>query len=195
MNNSQALAEIQTATFGENSSRWFAQCGDSAPIEAPGFDCRLVAGTGRSQKLYVGNETEATAPVSLERFGCAVVFDGVLFNRKVLRDELGELASSEESEDAALILAGYERWGENLFSRLRGTFALVFGTALAKVLLCLRDPLGCYPLFYATGCDGFLVAMSIDVLLQQPGVSTCSEPGVNGRLPDGALSQARRYFF
>ena len=171
MNKSHALEETRTETTPQPCSRWFAQFADGVPDDLSGFDCRLVAGHGRSRRLYLGNEIGCAAPAFVERSGCGVIFDGVLFNRKDLQTELGDFVTAAAGNDAEIILAGYRQWGEDLLNRLRGTFALVIWDSLSEVFLCLRDPLGNYPLFYAQGRDGLLISMSTDVLLQQPGVS------------------------
>ena len=171
MNTSYAPTKTQEEALGQPCARWFASFAESAPIDLRGFDCRLVAGEGRSRKLYLGNEIGGAWPAFAEGSGCGVIFDGALYNRENLKDELGDFAAAAAGNDAEIILAGYRQWGEDLLNRLRGTFALVIWDSLREVFLCLRDPLGCYPLFYADGRDGLLVSMSTDVLLQQPGVS------------------------
>jgi asparagine synthase (glutamine-hydrolysing) len=104
-----------------------------------------------------------------------VIFDGTLYDRHVLQEELGEFLAASASNDAELILAAYQRWGEDLLKRLRGAFALIICDTSREVLLCLRDPVGIYPMFYAENRNGLLVSTSVDVLIRQPNVSA----GVN----------------
>jgi asparagine synthase (glutamine-hydrolysing) len=119
----------------------------------------------------LGGETGCALPIFAQRSGIALILDGTLYNRRELQDELGELLASTNNDDAEVILAGYQRWGEDILRRLRGAFALLIWDTSREVLLCLRDPLGSYPLFYANGCQELLISTSVDVLLRQPYVS------------------------
>src|SRR5882762_1303564 len=171
MNNNKALETTQDV-LTQPSSRWFAEFGEALPSESFGSDCRRIAGEGRAKKLYLHNETGCVSPLSAERAGCGVVFDGVLLNRKDLQSELGEFVTAAGSNDAEIILAAYQRWGDDFLKRLRGPFALIIWDSEREVLLCLRDPLGSHPMFYAEGPrNGLLVSASIEVLLRHPAVS------------------------
>jgi asparagine synthase (glutamine-hydrolysing) len=100
-----------------------------------------------------------------------VIFDGNLHNREDLQSDLGEFLVPPASNDAELVLAAYQRWGEDFLRRLRGAFALVIWDSSREVLLCLRDPIGTYPMFYTENQDGLLVSTSTDILIRQPHVS------------------------
>src|SRR5882672_209345 len=174
MNKTQAL-EQGDVVLRQVSSRWVGVFADAAPSDAAAFDCRLLAGEGRSRKLYLRNGIESDPPLCAERAGCGVILDGILYNRDDLRGELGEFLVSAASDDAELVLAAYQRWGEDFLKRLRGAFALIIWDSSREVLLCLRDPIGTYPMFYAETQDGLLVSSSMDALIRQPHFSA----GVN----------------
>ncbi len=171
MNKSHALEDTELEPLRQRSSRWFARFGESAPIDEVGFDSLLVSGEGRSKKLYLGNEIGCAPPLSVQRFGCGVIFDGVLFNQRDLQVELGEFIAPPSSNTAEIILGAYERWGQDFLSRLRGPFGLVIWDSERETLFCVRDPLVSYPLFFATRRDELLVSPTVEVLLRQPGVS------------------------
>jgi asparagine synthase (glutamine-hydrolysing) len=174
MNKTQALEQGEVV-LRQVSSRWVGVFADTAPSDAAAFDCRLLAGEGRSRKLYLRNGIESDPPLCAERAGCGVILDGILYNRDDLRSELGEFSVSAASDDAELVLAAYQRWGEDFLKRLRGAFALIIWDSSREVLLCLRDPIGTYPMFYAETKDGLLVSSSMDALIRQPHFSA----GVN----------------
>ena len=60
---------------------------------------------------------------------------------------------------------------EDVLQRLRGVFALIIWDSLRNTLLCVRDPLGIHPMFYADSGHTLFVSPSIDVLIRQPHVS------------------------
>ena len=169
--NNQSQVQTQSEVLRQPSSRWFAALTTTAPADLPRHDCRRVAGNGRSRSLYLRCEMGSAFPMYAERSGCGVIFDGALYNRQDLQRELGDFMAPAGSNDAETILAGYRRWGEDLLRRLRGSFALLIWDTVQEIFLCLRDPLGSCPLFYAKGDDGWLVSTSIDVLIGQPHVS------------------------
>jgi asparagine synthetase B (glutamine-hydrolysing) len=168
---SQIHQQKESAVLRAPSARWFAALNSAEPAELPGYDCRRVVGSGRARHLYLRGEIGSDLPLVAERSGCGVIFDGALYNRQDLQYELGDFMAPAGSNDAETILAGYLRWGEEFFGRLRGSFALVIWDTVREVFLCLRDPLGSCPLFYTKSTDGLLVSTSIDVLLAQPQVS------------------------
>lgn len=169
--NKQLQEDKQSQMVRQPGSRWFATMTATAPAEWPRYDCRRVAGNGRSRSLYLRGEIGSALPVFTERSGRGVIFDGALYNRQDLQDELGSFMTPAGSDDAEIVLASYLRWGEDVLSRLRGSFALVIWDSVHEILLCLRDPLGSCPMFYAKGGEGLLVSTSIDILLGHPSVS------------------------
>ncbi len=79
------------------------------------------------------------------------------------RDELtGLLEISPERArslaDAAILLAAWERWQENVFDRLVGDYAFALWDRKEQRLVLARDPLGARPLHYHRGPDFFAFA-------------------------------------
>lgn len=103
----------------------------------------------------------------VRRGGSLAFFDGLLHDRTELARELGVV----DLDDAALVLAAYQRYGEAALARLRGSFALAIVDAMARLVLLARDPLGTHPLFYARRGRTVLFAATPRALLEQPGVS------------------------
>ncbi len=171
MNRNQVLAQTQEEVLLRADSRWVASLADTPPTERPGYGRWQVAGEGRSLSLYLSEETGSALPICAKRSGIALVLDGTLYNRRDLQNELGNALVSAGSNDAEVILAGYQRWGEDVLKQLRGAFALLIWDSSREVLLCLRDPLGTYPMFYADGRRELLVSTSVDLLIRQPHVS------------------------
>src|SRR5439155_7541614 len=170
MNNGHAKESVQAEKL-QQGSHWFVALADDSPPRASSFECRLIAGEGRARKLYLSTEIGFAAPSWAERNGCAVIFSGILydgedFQRNVPHDVIGAALS-----DAEIILAAYEHRGEEVFNRLRGTFALVMWDSRREVFVCLRDPLGNHSLFYAETKGELLISPSISVLTRQPDVS------------------------
>lgn len=84
----------------------------------------------------------------------AVVFNGCIYNHRALRQELeaaGHTFASDHA-DTEVLAHGWRQWGEELFPRLEGMFALTIWDGASGRLSVARDPFGEKPL-YAAGCD------------------------------------------
>ena len=89
----------------------------------------------------------------------ALTYNGEIYNADELRVELeGGGYAFRSTSDTEVLLLGYEAWGEAIFPRLRGIFAIAlydgrpgFGTGGAEdgELSAGRDQLGIKPLYYA----------------------------------------------
>jgi asparagine synthase (glutamine-hydrolysing) len=168
MSNRHATEELAKARLPDTASQWFAAFSHAGPIPFPAHIDRVLVGDEGLNALYLTREGGSASPLCAKGSSCGVIFNGALYNHD---DLLGELQLPSESNDAEIILSGYARWGEDLFTRLRGIFALVIWDSSREVLFCLRDPIGTCPLFYTETRNGLLVSTSIDVLLRQPHVS------------------------
>jgi len=171
MNNAHAANRIETDKGQPAGSHWFVALSDNPPPALSSFDCRLVIGEERSRKLYLSTEVGFTAPACAERNGCVVIFSGILYNAEDFQRDLSHDPIGATLSDAEIILAAYERGGEEIFNFLRGTFALVMWDAKREVFACLRDPLGNHPLFYAEAQGELLVSPAISVLTRRPNIS------------------------
>lgn len=84
-----------------------------------------------------------------------VVFNGEIYNFKVLRNELISLGHSFKTDsDAEVIVNLYQQYGAKFCDYLEGMFAVAIYDRLAGALLLARDPVGKKPLFFTNhaGC-------------------------------------------
>jgi asparagine synthase (glutamine-hydrolysing) len=80
----------------------------------------------------------------------AIVFNGEIYNFLDLRQELAaQGVHFQSSSDTEVVLKGYAFWGNGLFERLEGMFALAIYDANHNKLVLARDRVGEKPLFYA----------------------------------------------
>jgi len=110
-------------------------------------------------------------PLWNENRDIAVVFNGELYNYRELRERLS-LAGHRfaTKSDTEILVHGWEEWGEELLSELRGMFAFALldlrkHFATVPVLLLARDPLGIKPLYYTQTDQGFAFASELRALL------------------------------
>src|SRR2546425_56678 len=115
---SLARTVVPEFTLKPRAGSWFAFVGapglDSAPAPAPFSPAIAVAGDGRSRALYLQTKVGCPLPLTARRASCGVVFEGVLHVRRELADLL---SADPKSNDAALLLEAYLRWGEEFLRR------------------------------------------------------------------------------
>jgi asparagine synthase (glutamine-hydrolysing) len=97
-----------------------------------------------------------------------VVFDGWLYNRAELSRAGGGPA---DASDAMAVLHAYRALGHDVVGHIKGRFALLIWDGRGQKLVCARDPLGTYPLFWARRDEEVLFSTGMDELVRQPGVS------------------------
>jgi asparagine synthase (glutamine-hydrolysing) len=109
----------------------------------------------------------------------SVAFNGEIYNHLALRAELEPMGHRFTTRtDTEVIVHGYEAWGLEVFSRLRGMFAIALWDARIKRLLLCRDRMGEKPLYYARLDDGSLIfASEAKALFEHPALPR----KVNGR--------------
>ena len=99
----------------------------------------------------------------------SLVFNGEIYNFRQLRAELEGDRAFESHGDAEVILAGYERWGDGVWPRLDGMFAVAVWDRATRVLTLARDPIGIKPLYYTDQRAGFAFASELKALTDLPG--------------------------
>ncbi len=81
-----------------------------------------------------------------------IAFDGRIFNRRELQEELDQIDSPKEELDSELVLRLYTERGPDCFSMLDGIFALAV-TDPVRGLVFARDRLGERPLYTGSQSD------------------------------------------
>ena len=87
--------------------------------------------------------------------GVALVFNGEIYNQQALREELEQLGAEFRSRsDTEVLLEGFRHWGQALWGRLNGIFAVACWEVEAQRLTLARDGFGVKPLLWKRWSDG-----------------------------------------
>ncbi len=101
-------------------------------------------------------------PMSTDDGQVWMVFNGEIYNFRVLREELRALGYVFRSEsDSEVILKGYQAWGTGVFSKLSGMFAIALYDCKTGQLYLVRDHAGIKPLYYAKTAHGLCFASEL----------------------------------
>ncbi|NIA05984.1 MAG: asparagine synthase (glutamine-hydrolyzing) [Proteobacteria bacterium] len=112
-------------------------------------------------------------PMFNEEKTISLVVNGEIYNFRELRADLEERGHRFTSNsDSEVILHGYEEWGLDSISRLRGMFAYALYDERERTgkLLLVRDRIGIKPLYYYYKDGRLLFASEIKAILQDPQV-------------------------
>lgn len=129
------------------------------------------AAEGPLLMIYRGDRitTEEEHEIQPLRLGeLAITWDGRLDNREEIA-ALGGVAHLTHVSDPVIVARGYERFGEAIFSRLIGEFALVLWCGKNRTLRLVRSACGTRPLFYAFAGKSLLWASDFAHLVRISG--------------------------
>ena len=126
------------------------------------------------RRLSIIDLADGAQPMYNEDGTVVVVYNGEIYNFMELRQELISRGHVFKTRcDTEVILHGYEQWGENLASRLRGMFAFAVWDMKTNTLYGARDPFGIKPYYYSLLPGGALLFGSeIKSLLEHPAFSS-----------------------
>lgn len=96
------------------------------------------------------------------RYG--IVFNGEVYNFSALRNELAGYPFRTKC-DTEVILAAYQRWGDDCLHRFFGMFAFAIWDKHEKKLFIARDRLGIKPLYFFKDDEKFMFGSEIRALL------------------------------
>jgi asparagine synthase (glutamine-hydrolysing) len=133
--------------------------------------CLLVARDGR---FTLSPGDYGTPAHGASAVGTAI-FDGRLYNRVDLEVALG-IGHGASLNEAELLLRAYEKFGTQVFARLKGVFGAVIWDRVQQRVLAARDPIGVHPLFYAERNGGFVFSVSPERVVRADGVSKDLNP-------------------
>ncbi|VVM05719.1 asparagine synthetase B family protein [Methylacidimicrobium tartarophylax] len=142
-------------------------------------ETRKNVALGHARFLLHERERNKTQPVWLPDGSMGLTADARLYNRAELVRVLGAVPWFREiPSNAELLLAAFERWGEECVTRLRGDFAFAVWDETRERLFAARDPFGVKPFFYQANSRGIAFGSEPKQLLRLPGVGSEPNDGV-----------------
>lgn len=131
-----------------------------------------VVGLGHARLSIIDLSPAGHQPMHSRSKKCTVVFNGEIYNYKELKKELEEKGVPFVSEsDTEVLLAMYEAYGLECFSRLDGMFAVALYDHEQKALVIARDRMGEKPLHFASFKDAFIFASEPKALFEHTSVA------------------------
>jgi asparagine synthase (glutamine-hydrolysing) len=133
---------------------------DEGALVAPGAALGM-------RRLSIIDLAGGAQPIWNEAGTLAIVFNGEIYNYRELRRQLEAAGHSFRTQsDTEVIVHGYEKWGADCATHLRGMFEFAIaelpagrGASIERVFIA-RDRMGIKPLYYAIADGGVLVFAS-----------------------------------
>lgn len=124
--------------------------------DAVNYDRALNYALGFCRLSIIDLNARSNQPMIDESRGISLVFNGEIYNYKILRDQLKNKGHEFSTEsDTEVVLRSYEEWGEDFVNHLRGMFAIAIIDR--DKLILARDHFGMKPLYYGYADDGAMV--------------------------------------
>lgn len=119
------------------------------------------------RRLSIIDLSTGQQPIFNEDKTKAIVFNGEIYNFAELRNEMEKQGHRFETKtDTEVILHGYEQWGTDCVSHLRGMFGFALWDKKERSLFLARDRLGKKPLYYFTDGKRLLFASELKAILE-----------------------------
>ncbi len=120
---------------------------------------------GHNRLSIIDLSDENSQPFQTEGFDGVLVFNGEIYNFCEIRDVLVKKGYVfRTTGDTEVILKGFSEWGNGIFQRLQGMFAIAIWNAKEKTLILARDSFGIKPLYYFMNENVFVFASEIKAL-------------------------------
>ena len=134
------------------------------------IDCDFSIGYGSN--IIIPSEKGIEA-CNLDFSDILLTFIGRIDNRDELIESLDIQNDNQIVNDRYLVLAAFRKWGTCGFKRLIGDFVIVIWNKKEKRLICVVDPIGLNPFYYALISNGdFIFATKIRTILSSQIVET-----------------------
>lgn len=110
------------------------------------------------RRLAIIDLQKGLYPIKNESDTLEIVLNGEIYNYQELRQELEAKGHEFKTEsDSETIVHGYEEWGRDVVTHLRGMFVFVLQDKNTDELFIARDRLGIKPFYYATSKEGRVI--------------------------------------
>ena len=139
-------------------------------------DDRVAVQLGHRRLSIIDLSTAADQPLSKD--GLTIVYNGELYNYRMVRAELIVRGVRFVTEsDTEVVLEAWRHWGPGALHRFRGMFAFAIADERTGELVLARDPLGIKPLYYLRRGGGVAFASELKALVAAVGSELRVEPG------------------
>ncbi len=124
---------------------------------------------GHRRLKIIDLSNHANQPMIDSQLGLTIIFNGCIYNYKLLRKQLTSCGYQFfSSSDTEVVLKAYAHWGEDCLEHFNGMFSFVIYEHVKQELFIARDRLGIKPFYYFKNEKRFCFASNLTALLHHP---------------------------
>ena len=120
---------------------------------------------GHRRLSFLDLSSSGKQPMSNSDSTVWVSFNGEIYNYLELREELSSDYLFVTKSDTEVILAAYQKWGNDFIAHLNGMFAIALLDEKKNELLLIRDRFGIKPLYYGVNENEVVFASELKAIL------------------------------
>ncbi len=137
------------------------------------------------KKIFVGHNRLSIMdpvfgkqPLISEDKQVILAYNGEMYNQFELRKELesNKINFESKSSDTEVVLKGYKFWGEKLFEKIDGQFAIVIIDLNKDILLISRDKFGEKPVFYYIDNNKIIIGSELKIFKHFSNINITPNP-------------------
>jgi asparagine synthase (glutamine-hydrolysing) len=141
-----------------------------------GFHTEANIGLG-FRRLSIIDLSTGHQPIPNETESMWLIFNGEIYNYLELREALlGKGHVFRTNTDSEVVLHGYEEYGTELLTKLRGMFSFIIHDREKGCFFGARDYFGIKPMYYAETASACIFASEIKSLLEYPEIKRSISP-------------------
>jgi len=116
-------------------------------------------------RLQIMDKDYGEQPFFSKSKNIIILFNGEIYNSKDIRKNLESKGYSFKSinSDTETVLISYIEWGENMFQKFDGMFAITVIDIKRNIIICSRDVFGEKPLYYYIDSKKIIIGSEIRV--------------------------------
>lgn len=149
------------------------------------------------RRLSIIDLSEAgSQPMTEQANNLTIVFNGEVYNYKLIREELLSLGYRFKSHsDSEVVLYAFKHWGINSLEKFQGMFAFAIWNEAEKSMFIARDRLGIKPLYYSLQNQEFCFGSEIKTILNNKNFSReLNKDALNDYLAYGYIPHNKAIF-
>ena len=97
-----------------------------------------------------------------------ITYNGEVYNYRDLKSELEQEFQFRTNSDTEILLAAYQKWGEECLYKINGMFSFCIYDTLSDQAFFAIDPAGQKPLYYMQHEDGIYFSSDMEALVKIP---------------------------
>jgi len=141
--------------------------------DSAGEFCEDNIGLGHRRLAIIDLSDKSAQPMFDSTLNLHLVFNGTIYNYKILREQLSQEGYSFFSNgDSEVIIKAYHKWGEDCVKYLQGMFAFAIWDNEKRELFVARDRIGIKPFYFSQTETAFRFASNIQALLAAKDIDT-----------------------